>query len=100
MARRAAELGLNDPAWAKLREAEYVEAQRDVDATRRGYEQVPIELTKQKAMRRYETREIPFFPFRMGRNPNRAGMGSREGSFRKSSPGSINDFGSNSSEEG
>ena len=34
------------------------------------------------------------------RNPNRAGMGNREGSFRKSSPGSINDFGSNSSEEG
>lgn len=61
MARRAAELGLNDPAWAKLREAEYVEAQRDVDATRRGYEQAPIELTKQKAMRRYETREIPFY---------------------------------------
>ena len=34
------------------------------------------------------------------RNPNRAGMGNREGSFRKSSPGSINDFGSNSPEEG
>jgi len=61
MARRAAELGLNDPAWAKLREAEFVEAQRDVEATRRGYEQAPIELTKQKAMRRYETRKIPFY---------------------------------------
>ena len=39
MARRAAELGLNDPAWAKLREAEYVEAQRDVDAPPRPREQ-------------------------------------------------------------
>ena len=51
-------------------------------------------------VRRCHMTDCPLWPFRMGRNPNRAGMGSREGSFRKSSPGSINDSGSNSPEEG
>ena len=51
-------------------------------------------------VRRCHMTDCPLWPFRMGRNPNRAGMGNREGSFRKSSPGSINDSGSNSPEEG